>query len=633
MNIRKFATNNIVRNSKSYLGYFFSILISSSLIFSYNMFMNHPDLDMSKFSLELQRILEVTNWVAYVFLLLFVFYSASAFLKSRYKDFGTLYILGSSKKQLQKMILIENLIINAISSTVGVIVGLIFSKVFLIVVSRLIGLEPLKFYIPTEAIVSTIIYFIVLAILISLFASIVVKENQVLKLLKESKKPKAEPKTSPILAILCVVLLIAGYYQSVTVTKRNLINRIVPVTAMVIVATYLIFSQLSVFFINKLKTNRKYYMNGTSMLWISNLSYKIKDNTRMFFLITITSAVAFSAIGTGYSFWKDIKRQVELSFPQSIYYSTHEQYDINGKPRDKNKHEERIKYIEDGLQKEGIKYSKENGEIKKIFPGKNTSWDVTIIKESDYRKIAENLGIEPIDFKNNESVSLTLEEIQKLSGDVTINNNKLKVIRQIEKTVMPAYYSKMYVVKDEFYNSINTEFTIDKFTTFNVEDYNSTLDLVERFKDKYEGESGVEPYIFFSRADMLQTGKVVYSTVLFLGIFIGLIFFVTSSSFLYNKFYMDCQEDKKKYVKLNKIGLTYKEIKKISTIEIGVLFLFPYIVAVIHSIFALTALKRSFDMEVATSAFLVMGGFLILQVVYFYIVRMKYLKEIKFIIK
>ncbi|OJT72032.1 hypothetical protein BM531_22395, partial [Clostridioides difficile] len=34
---------------------------------------------------------------------------------------------------------------------------------------------------------------------------------------------------------------------------------------------------------------------------------------------------------------------------------------------------------------------------------------------------------------------------------------------------------------------------------------------------------------------------------------------------------------------------------KASTIEIGIVFLFPYVVAVIHSIFALTALKNSFD--------------------------------------
>jgi len=116
--------------------------------------------------------------------------------------------------------------------------------------------------------------------------------------------------------------------------------------------------------------------------------------------------------------------------------------------------------------------------------------------------------------------------------------------------------------------------------------------------------------------------------LLFLTIFIGLIFFVTASSFLYNKIYMDCQEDKEKYMKLNKIGLTYKEIRKISTIEIGILFLVPYIIAVIHSTFALLAVKNSFNMEVASSAYIVMGSFFIVLIIYFLIIRRNYLKEI-----
>jgi putative ABC transport system permease protein len=46
-------------------------------------------------------------------------------------------------------------------------------------------------------------------------------------------------------------------------------------------------------------------MKKTTMLWVSNLLYRIKDNTRMFFKITITSTVALSAIGSVYAYWID----------------------------------------------------------------------------------------------------------------------------------------------------------------------------------------------------------------------------------------------------------------------------------------------------------------------------------------
>ena len=83
MNFIQFATNNVKRNTKSYLGYFFSILISSTLLFSFRMFINHSDLDTSLFPNYIIAAMKVTEVIIYLFLSLFVFYSASVFLKSR----------------------------------------------------------------------------------------------------------------------------------------------------------------------------------------------------------------------------------------------------------------------------------------------------------------------------------------------------------------------------------------------------------------------------------------------------------------------------------------------------------------------------------------------------------------------
>ena len=65
------------------------------------------------------------------------------------------------------------------------------------------------------------------------------------------------------------------------------------------------------------------------------------------------------------------------------------------------------------------------------------------------------------------------------------------------------------------------------------------------------------------------------------------------------------------------------------TVEICTLFLLPYVVAVIHSSFALLALKNSLDVDIAGSSFLVMGSFFIVLLIYFLIVRQGYLNEIK----
>ncbi|MFV3012494.1 ABC transporter permease [Clostridium botulinum] len=613
MNFREFCTKNVVRNIRAYFAYLLSSTISAALLFSFTMLVLHPNLDVTTFPIYLQKAFNITTIIAYLFLCLFIFYSVSVFIKSRFKEFGILYILGSSDKQIKKMIAIENVLISSLSGIFGVILGLVFSKIFLILSGRLLGYNALRLYLPVKAIIITFLAFVLMGILISIFTTYMIKEDEVLNLLKGTQKPKSEPKTSNIIAILCVVLLLGGYYFSITSTMNNIAYRIIPVTVVVIIGTYLLFSQLSVFVITILKKNRKFYMNKTRVLWISNLLYRIKDNTRMFFLVTITSAVAFTSIGAVSAFWINKEAEVDKNFPQAFFYAS-----------DKKDYE-KSDFIEGSLKKEGYNYTKVQGQIKSLVSKKNTM-PINIINESTYNIIAESLGQEKIYIKNNEAIAgspLMSNKRDNILGD----NMDIKTVTKLEERVIPALYDDIYIVKDDIYNKING--SISSFYAFNVKNYKDTLNICKNYKDKFGENNHNEDYIILMKADILESHKIGYGVIMFLTIFIGIIFFVTTGSFLYNKYYMDVQQDRVKYEQLNKIGITFKEIKKVSTIEIGVLFLFPYIVSVIHSLFALSALKNAFAMDVNLVAFFVMGSFFIIQIIYFLIIRGNYLLDIK----
>ncbi|KEJ04309.1 ABC transporter permease [Clostridium botulinum A2B7 92] len=613
MNFKEFSAKNVVRNIRAYFAYLLSSTISAALLFSFTMLVLHPNLEVATFPIYLQKAFKLTTVIAYLFLCFFVFYSVSVFIKSRFKEFGILYILGASDKQIKKMIAIENVLISSLSGIFGIILGLFFSKIFLVLSGRLLGYNALQFYLPVKAIIITFLAFVLMGILISIFTTYMIKEDEVLNLLKGTQKPKSEPKTSTISAILCVILLIGGYYFSITSTTKNIAYRIIPVTVVVIIGTYLLFSQLSVFVITILKKNRKFYMNKTRVLWISNLLYRIKDNTRMFFLVTITSAVAFTSIGAVSAFWINKEAEVDKNFPQAFFYAS-----------DKKDYE-KSDFIEGSLKKEGYNYTKVQGQIKSLVSKKNTM-PINIINESTYNIIAESLGQEKIYIKNNEAIAgspLMSNKRDNILGD----NMDIKIVTRLEERVIPALYDDIYIVKDDIYNKING--SISSFYAFNVKNYKDTLNICKNYKGKFGENNHNEDYIILMKADILEAHKIGYGVIMFLTIFIGIIFFVTTGSFLYNKYYMDVQQDRMKYEQLNKIGITFKEIKKVSTIEIGVLFLFPYIVSVIHSLFALSALKNAFAMDVSLVAFFVMGSFFIIQITYFLIIRGNYLLDIK----
>lgn len=613
MNFRQFATKNVLRNIRAYFGYFLSSTISAALLFSFTMLVMHPDLNIIILPEHLQQSFKLTSSIAYLFLCFFVFYSVSVFLKSRFKEFGILYILGISKRQIRKMIAIENILISSSAGFFGVLIGLVFSKIFLALSGKLLGIDALGFYFPIKAIVTILIAFILMGIIISIFTTSIIKEDKVLGLLKGTQKPKEQPKSSIILSMLSIILLVGGYYFAVTSTMRNISYRIIPVTVVVIIATYFLFSQFSIFIIKVMKNNRNFYMHKTAVLWVSNLLYRVKDNSRMFFLIAITSSVVFTSIGGVTAFWMNKEDEVQKNFPQTFFYS--------GEKINSN----RIDFIEDALKRDGYYYTKDQGTVKFVCPLDNTI-ALNVISQSTYNNLAKSLGEKEVNIKDNEALlSTPLNNIKR--KNILTNNMDIKVIGKLEKRIVPAYYDDVYVISDYDYKKIEGSESV--FIAFNVKSYKDTLNICNDYNEKFMDERYSGEYTLLMKAEMLEASKIEYGEVMFLTIFIGIIFFVTTGSFLYNKCYMDVEEDKIKYKKLNKIGLTFKEIKKVSTIEIGVLFLLPYIIAVIHSMFALKALKSAFNINISIAAFIVMGSFLLVQIIYFLIIRGNYLLEVK----
>src|SRR5699024_7012735 len=100
------------------------------------------------------------------------------------------------------------------------------------------------------------------------------------------------------LTLLTLVLIGVGYFFALTAKGEQVFIALVPVVLLVITGTYFLFTQLTVFFINLLMSSKKVFWKKTNMLLLSDLSHRMKDNARAFFMVTVISTVAFSAIGT-----------------------------------------------------------------------------------------------------------------------------------------------------------------------------------------------------------------------------------------------------------------------------------------------------------------------------------------------
>ena len=73
-------------------------------------------------------LLGMGGWVIALFSCIFLFYTNSFLMRRRKKEFGLYNILGMSKWSIVKILFWETLIISVISLTVGLILGILLSK-------------------------------------------------------------------------------------------------------------------------------------------------------------------------------------------------------------------------------------------------------------------------------------------------------------------------------------------------------------------------------------------------------------------------------------------------------------------------------------------------------------------------
>ena len=80
---------------------------------------------------------------------------------------------------------------------------------------------------------------------------------------------------------------------------------------------------------------------------------------------------------------------------------------------------------------------------------------------------------------------------------------------------------------------------------------------------------------------------------LLLSFYFVIVFYVCAGCMLFFKFYYSTQEERKKYLGYAKVGLSYAETKKSSSIQMAILFFVPNIFSIVNMSFAMQALMNS----------------------------------------
>lgn len=250
MNFRQFAINNVVRNKRIYLAHFLSSTFSVMIFFTYALLLFHPDLkaglkgSSGTVTLLANQGFVIAEIIIFIFSFLFLLYSVGSFLKTRKKEFGIFLIIGMTRKQMNRLLFMENMCIGLASIITGIGLGIIFGKLILLICGSMLAVEnSLRFYFPLKSIALTAGAFLLLFVVIAMSSSLLIRKGTLIDLVKSEEKPKPEPKASRLLALLSVLLIGGGYAGVFTFVWISFSFPLLLASVVVVIAgTYFLFT-------------------------------------------------------------------------------------------------------------------------------------------------------------------------------------------------------------------------------------------------------------------------------------------------------------------------------------------------------------------------------------------------------
>ncbi|PAE14723.1 hypothetical protein CHH91_17720 [Virgibacillus sp. 7505] len=360
-------------------------------------------------------------------------------------------------------------------------------------------------------------------------------------------------------------------------------------------------------------------------LLFADLSFRMKDNARTFFMVAIISTVAFSAIGSLYGFQSYLTKGIKEVNPYTYTYSPFldESDEVI---------EQDMQQIDGILEEKKINADMEFADLT-FYDTSLEESTVLIVKASDYNRFAALIDEKELHPEENKAIIIEQSDAvitggQKASDILMTSRVRLKDGKEIQpsNTVESAVglgLTGYYVINDSTYTELETPVRTVFTAAWNVAEGsdNQVIEAGRKLEDQVEHKEFSVDY------NLYEINKA-YGPILFIGLFIGIVFFVSAGSFLYFRLFTDIDGEKRKFQSVAKIGLTQSELKKVVNRQIAILFFSPIVIALVHGAVALTALSRLFNYNLTAESALVLGSFAVIQVLYFMVVRFIYMKQV-----
>lgn len=593
MNLFKLSLMNIRQSIKNYGVYIFS------MVFSIAVFYNFTTLIFSKQFLEIKDLNAVSmagGMCAFVLIFFFIFfisYSSKFFIEQRKKEFGIYTFMGVENKQIALMFSLEALIIGLISMIIGMGIGILLNKIFLMILVKLSYVNKvINFEINFISVIQTLLIFLIILIGVFIKEYICLIKTDISKLINAKKIYQLENnKLNNTKGVVGFIIIILGYLLILKYKEANVAFPIAIMTTviMTIIGTHFLFRGFFSIFIRNIIKNKKRLYSKTNIVSYNNIIFRIKDNNKTLAQAAILIACSLTCIMVAFCMSSCFSSGFENEYPYSIYYTS------------ENKDDDKALDMAINLGNEGVK---DETTVDLIPYKSNLSMyinDVYLAKYSDIEKLLKHgkvkheKDIEKNKPQKGEALLLVDTRVMnafKINDNLKISNESIKINKNIPSNIMGQLTNGTLVLNDNDYENLKTKLNKKElyFKGITLKNFENTNSIAQYMRENTKSE-------IYSADQFDKSAYYAINGVYFVGCFLALVFTVSLGSIMYFKCIQDASIDKERFNTLRKIGVSQEYINKAVFKQLGIFFILPVIVGSIHGIVAGYAVNSMFNSD------------------------------------
>lgn len=528
-----------------------------------------------------------------VFLVVFLIYFNNFFVKKRSQDLGVLAILGFSKRELTKLLTLENLVILVLSYLVSLLLGPTLYFLAVLVITHLLDLTmEVQWFITVKEIIESLGILVVVFLINFITNGVIIAKQSLIEFVNFSKKAEKKIRIRKVRAIIAITALLLSYVLCLTTvfpsTRKMLLSvGMVPISLLIIILVILgsIFTIRYglTFVISFLKEKKKRLYRPLSNIIYPKFNYRIATKNKLLTVLGGLLTLTVSVTGIMVMLYAYSLNGIERLTPSAIEYNVESE---NGQVNVTNILENgQVSLVDINLLRLNT-----NPEVTITESGQTIPY-FDIINYSDYKELMKAQGRKN-SIEGSESLPLLINYFPteiSLGKTFNLENAYDVTVKQVSTNNVFSFSTSVttLVVSDKLYAELSSRFPEKKMTirTFNGDSIRSSETFYNQFSTVPDVISS------YSREHTVKTANI--ATYIFIT-FLSILFIICTGSILYFTSLIEIMENKEEYSYLSKLGYSKKMINRIVRYEIGILFLIPVLIGIINGSMLLIFYKYLF---------------------------------------